>query len=116
MSHWRFTMSMLKGRIFFALLAVLLPAMSGCTRHRKSERYYLIATSTNLPYWKTAAAGFLKAAADYGVTADVRGPTYFNPQAEVNEFRSAVASKPAGILVSVSSSKLLAPEIDAAIA
>jgi ribose transport system substrate-binding protein len=109
-------MSMLKGRIFFALLAVLLPAMSGCTRHRKSERYYLIATSTNLPYWKTAAAGFLKAAADYGVTADVRGPTYFNPQAEVNEFRSAVASKPAGILVSVSSSKLLAPEIDAAIA
>jgi ribose transport system substrate-binding protein len=109
-------MSMLKRRIIFALLAVLLPALFGCTRHRKSERYYLVATSTSLPYWKTAAAGFLKAAAEYGVTADVRGPAHFDPQAEVEEFRSAVASKPAGILVSVSSSSLLAPEIDAAIA
>ena len=46
----------------------------------------------------------------------MRGPTTFNPQAEVDEFRAVVAMKPAGILVSVASSTLMAPEIDAAIA
>jgi ribose transport system substrate-binding protein len=39
-----------------------------------------------------------------------------NPQAEVEEFRAMVARKPAGILVSVANSQLMAPEIDAAIA
>src|SRR5882757_211097 len=91
-------MSMLMRRIVIAFLATVLPLLIGCTRHSKNERYYLITVSTNLPYWKTAAAGFLKAAADYHVTADVRGPTNFDPQAEVEAFRSAVASKPAGIL------------------
>ncbi len=51
-----------------------------------------------------------------GVTAEMRGPDGFDPQAEVQEFRSAVASKPAGILVSVADAKLMTPEIDAAIA
>lgn len=109
-------MSMLRTRIFFALLALLLPALTGCTRHGKSERYYLIATNIGLPYWKTAATGFQKAGLEYGVTTDVRGPTKFDPQAEVDEFRAVVALKPAGILVSVASSSLMAPEIDAAIA
>jgi ribose transport system substrate-binding protein len=103
-------------RSHFALTIVaLLGTMTGCARHSKSEQYYLIASNTNVPYWKTAAAGFAKAAADYGVTAEMRGPKGFDPQAEVQEFKSAVALKPAGILVSVSNSKLLAPEIDAAI-
>lgn len=47
---------------------------------------------------------------------DTRGPAAFNPQAEVDEFRAMVARKPAGILVSVANSNLMAPEIDAAIA
>ena len=44
------------------------------------------------------------------------GPDAFDPQAEVTEFRSAVAQKPAGILVSVASEQMMRPEIDAAIA
>ena len=52
----------------------------------------------------------------FGVTAEMRGPDGFDPQAEVQEFRSVVASKPAGILVSVADAKLMTPEIDAAVA
>ena len=109
-------MSKLSKLVCFALLAAVLPLLSGCTRHSKKEQYYLIATNINLPYWKTAANGFQKAAADYGVSAEMRGPGKFDPQAEVDEFRAVVAQKPAGILVSVASSKLMSPEIDAAIA
>jgi ribose transport system substrate-binding protein len=97
-------------------LVTVLPLLEGCTRHSKSERYYLVTVNVDLPYWKTAFEGFQKAAAEYGVTADLRGPNKFDPQAEVEAFRAAVAQKPAGILVSVTNSSLLAPEIDAAIA
>jgi ribose transport system substrate-binding protein len=106
----------LSKRISFALLAAVLPLLSGCTRHSKSETYYLIATNTAVPYWKSAAAGFAAAGVQYGVTVDTRGPAGLNAQAEVEEFKAMVARKPAGILVSVANSKLMAPEIDAAIA
>jgi ribose transport system substrate-binding protein len=109
------SMVTLRKRILLALLLVILPWVTGCTRHSKKERYYLIATNTSVGYWKTAAAGFQKAGAEYGVTAELRGPANFDPQAEVEAFRSVVALKPTGILVSVSNSRLLAPEIDAAI-
>jgi ribose transport system substrate-binding protein len=108
---------MVNKRISFALLAVVvLPLMSGCNRHSKSEQYYLIATNTAVPYWKAGAAGFEAAGAEYGVSVDTRGPAGLNPQAEVDEFKAMVARKPAGILVSVANSQLMAPEIDAAIA
>lgn len=97
-------------------LVTVLPLLEGCTRHSKSERYYLVTVNVDLPYWKTAFEGFQKAAAEYGVTVDLRGPNKFDPQSEVEAFRAAVAQKPAGILVSVTNSSLLAPEIDAAIA
>ena len=107
---------MLSKRISFAFLAGVLPLLAGCTRHSKSEQYYLIATNTAVPYWKSAADGLAAAGAQYGVTVDTRGPAGLNAQAEVDEFKAMVARKPAGILVSVANSKLMAPEIDAAIA
>jgi ribose transport system substrate-binding protein len=111
------SMNRLWKRTFFTLLALAaLSAVLGCGRHSKKEKYYLVAMNTDLPYWKTAADGFEKAAAEYGVTAEVRGPTKLDAQAETDAFRAAVAAKPAGILVSVANSKLLTPEIDAAIA
>jgi ribose transport system substrate-binding protein len=102
-------------RAILALLAGSFALLTGCTRHTKSEHYFLIATNTKVPYWQTAASGFTDAAAVDGVTAEMRGPDGFDPQAEVQEFRSAVASKPAGILISVADAKLMTPEIDAAI-
>jgi ribose transport system substrate-binding protein len=109
-------MMTLSKRISITLLAALLPLLGGCTRHSKSEQYYLIATNTAVPYWKTAADGFAAAGAEYGVSVDTRGPAGLNPQAEVDEFKAMVARKPAGILVSVANAQLMTPEIDAAIA
>ena len=101
--------------IVIALVAVL-PLLQGCTRHSRSERYYLVTVNVDLPYWKTAFEGFQKAGNEYGVTTDLRGPHKFDPQAEVESFRAAVALKPSGILVSVTNPDLLGPEIDSAIA
>jgi ribose transport system substrate-binding protein len=109
-------MILLRKRICFALLMGMLPLLAGCARHSKKEHYYLIATSIKHAYWQSAGAGFAKAAADYGVTAEMRGPDGFDPQAELAEFKSAVAQKPAGILVSVANEDLFRPEIDAAVA
>jgi ribose transport system substrate-binding protein len=109
-------MSALSKRAILALLAGSFALLTGCQRHSKDEHYYLIATNTKVPYWQTAASGFKNAATEYGVTAEMRGPEGFDPQAEVQEFRSVVASKPAGILVSVADSKLMTPEINSALA
>lgn len=97
------------------MLAGAFLLLSGCARHSKKEQYYLVTVNTQLPYWTTAAEGFRKAAAEYGVTAVIRGPKNFDPQAEAQELRSVVALKPAGILVSVTNPALVGPEIDAAI-
>ena len=109
-------MTILSRRIPFALLAVALPLLAGCSCHSKKEHFYLVATNTALPYWRVAASGFAAAGAQYGVWVDTRGPAGLNPQGEVEAFRAVVAEKPSGILVSVANSQLMAPEIDAAIA
>ncbi len=102
--------------LVFALLAIALLATTGCERHQKSESYYLISNNLKLDYWKSANAGFSKAAADYGVTAHLRGPDNYDAQAELDEFQKAVAAKPSGILVSVADAALMTPAINAAIA
>src|ERR1700677_4205327 len=102
--------------LLVALVATLSMLVGGCERHSKSEQYFLIATNIGLPYWQSAHAGFTRAAAEYGVTEDMRGPDTFTPTVEVDEFRAAVAKKPAGILVSVADPSLMGPEINKAIA
>jgi len=87
----------------------------GCSRHDNNERYILVTVLSKLPYWQTAAAGLNKAGAQYGVKTDVRGPETYDPQAEVKEFRDAMALKPAGILVSVADTGLMQPVINEAI-
>ena len=109
-------MHSLANRTLMATLALTFSLLvSGCDRHKKSEAYYLIATNIGLNYWQSAHAGFTRAAAQYGVSEEMRGPDSFNPAVEVDEFRAAVAKKPAGILVSVADPKLMAPEINKAI-
>ncbi len=111
MRNW---VSRLLCRFFAVSLAVdALPVASGIANPRG---YYLVVVNSKLAYWKTAAAGLQKAAAQYGVTAEMRGTDTFDPQGEVKEFRDVIARKPAGILVSVADPALMGPEIDAAIA
>jgi len=101
--------------VLLASAAVMLAVLMGCSRHDNSERYILVTVNSKLPYWQTAASGLAKAAAQYGVKYDVRGPETYDPQAEVTEFRNALALKPAGLLVSVADTGLMQPEIDKAI-
>jgi ribose transport system substrate-binding protein len=100
--------------LFFAAAATVL-SLAACGRHSGAEHYYLVATNTKLAYWQSAAAGLDKIASEYHIHADMRGPRDFDPQGEVDEFRSVVNLKPAGILVSVVDAKLMQPEIDNAI-
>ncbi len=101
--------------IALATLTLSVVFTSGCKRHSLKEVYYLVSNNMNLPYWQTAAAGFNKAAAQYGVTARVVGPENYDPQDELAELQKAVATKPAGILISVADVSVLQPEIDTAV-
>ena len=92
-------MNILTKRIGCALLMGVLTLLVACERHSKSERFYLVATSVKHSYWQSAWAGFQKAADEYGVTVDMRGPDGFDPQAEAAAFRETVALKPSGIPV-----------------
>jgi ribose transport system substrate-binding protein len=103
-------------RTALAMLALAVAFTPGCEgRHSTKEVFYLIATNMKLPYWQTAAAGFNRAAAEYKVTARVEGPDTYDAQAELAALHSAIAVKPAGILISVADASLLQPEINAAI-
>ena len=109
-------MNLTKKIFALALVSATLPLLTSCERHSASEHYYLVSANIRLPYWQTAYAGFGKAASDQGVTGQLMGPDTYDPTAQVKEFRSAVAQKPAGILISVADPKLMTPEIDTAIA
>jgi ribose transport system substrate-binding protein len=99
-----------------AVLGVATLFLVGCSRHKNDERYILVTVNSKVDYWQSAQSGLAKAAAQYGVKWDVRGPENYDPQAEVQEFRSAIALKPAGMLVSVADANLMQPAIDDAIA
>ncbi len=97
--------------------ALMIPIL-GCagSQHSADEKFYLIATNIQLPYWKAASAGLAKGAVQMHVRTEFKGPDNFDPKAELEAFRSAVAAKPMGILISPADPELLRPEIDQAIA
>jgi ribose transport system substrate-binding protein len=80
--------------------------------------YYLVAANINLPYWQQARAGLLRAAAELGVSAELKGPATYDTNAEKEEFLKLVhaETKPAGILVSAADANLMKDPIDQAIA
>lgn len=99
-----------------ALMLVLSACGGGGPRHQTTEKYYLVCTNAKIPYWQEAGAGLVAAAKELGVQAELVGPETYDPNAERDEFRKAVAKKPAGILVSPGNPEILQGEIDAAIA
>lgn len=103
--------------LMLLLISALLFGLAGCgAKHDpKNEKYYLVTVNVDIPYWKTAASGFNKAAAELGVWTDVVGPKSYDPQAQREAFRKVVQSKPAGILVSAAEAGVLKDEIYSAI-
>jgi ribose transport system substrate-binding protein len=101
-----------------ALGGLLVSAGCGGGEYRKQEVYYLVAANINLPYWQSARNGLFRAAAELGVSADVKGPETYDPKAQREEFLKLVAMErqPAGILVSPASAELMKDAIDQAVA
>jgi ribose transport system substrate-binding protein len=109
-------MKMAKLKLLIGVTAIGSMGITGCQYHsKKNETYYLVSNNLKLPYWKVLNEGFQKAAAEYDVTARLVGPDNFDPQAELDSFTRAVATHPAGILISVADANLLRPEINSAI-
>jgi ribose transport system substrate-binding protein len=84
--------------------------------HEEYERYVLVATNINLPYWQNAEAGFLEAAKAMGVKAELIGPTTYDPHTEVGMFRQVLEQSPAGICLSAGRPEIFQAEIDKAVA
>lgn len=101
-----------------AIVAVAVLGLTSCQTpyHDQAERYVFVAANINLPYWQEAQAGLMDAAQQMGVKAELTGPDKFDPQEQLNTFQKVVASKPAGILISVTRPELLAEAINSAIA
>jgi ribose transport system substrate-binding protein len=83
--------------------------------HQPTEKYYLVCANPKIPYWQEAGAGFLAAARQLGVQAEVVGPEAYDAQAEREELRRILAKKPAGVLVSAGNAELLTPDINTAV-
>jgi ribose transport system substrate-binding protein len=98
-------------------IAVLAVFLSGCEKpyHQENERYVLVATNIDLPYWQEASAGLTDVGKNTGVKVELVGPNTFSPQDELNTFQQVVGQHPSGILVSVSDPKIFKDSIDRAI-
>ena len=108
-------MQMLARLALGAFLLSTFLSITGCGYHSDKEKYYLVAVNIQLPYWQAAGSGIRRAAREMGVQSQFAGPDSYDPQAQVQAFRNAVAAQPAGILVSPADPKLMGPEIDRAI-
>jgi ribose transport system substrate-binding protein len=109
-------MNHLKFALIVLISLFLFPLLSCGTGHDANERYVLISVNIKVPYWKTAEAGFMKAASEFKVRAEFLGPDNYDPQAQQQAFRQAVQEKATGILISVADPNLMKNEIDSAIA
>ena len=76
-----------------AALLLLSLASCGGDEYRRQEIYYLVATNISLPYWQQARAGLLKAAAELGVSADLKGPATYDTNAEKEEFLKLIQAE-----------------------
>ena len=102
--------------MLFLLPALIVPLLNCGTGHDADEKYFMIATNVQVPYWQTAKAGFNQAASLLKVRVEVAGPDSFDPKAEQDAFEKALGQKPTGILVSAGDAQLLKSSIDKAVA
>jgi ribose transport system substrate-binding protein len=104
------------GVIFAAGIAIF--GLSSCQTpyHDQEERYVFVASNINLPYWQEAQAGLTDAAKQMGVKSELTGPEKFDPQEQLAALQKVIASKPSGILISVTRPDVLQNAINDAIA
>ena len=99
-----------------AVLALLVLVLSCGAAHDSDEFFVLVSANVQIPYWKTAGAGFASAASQMKVRSDFLGPQNFDPKAEKDALDEAVQKKATGILLDVTDATLLKDGIDKAVA
>jgi ribose transport system substrate-binding protein len=105
------------GIVSLASLAALSFFLLSCGSAHDSDEYYVfVSANLQVPYWKTAGAGFSKAAAQLKVRSDFEGPQNYDPKAEQDALDQAVQKKATGILLAVTDASSLKDSIDKAIA
>src|ERR1700686_4948002 len=97
-----------------AVLSVLI--LSCGAAHDSDEFFVLVSANLQVPYWKTAGAGFSNAAGQMKVRSDFTGPQNYDPKAERDAVDQAVQKKATGILLAVTDPALLKDSIDKAVA
>jgi ribose transport system substrate-binding protein len=102
--------------MLFLVPVLIVPLLNCGTGHDADEKYFMIATNVQVPYWQTAKAGFNQATSQLKVRAEIAGPDSFDPKAEQDAFDKAIGQKPTGILISAADAQLLKGSIDNAIA
>jgi ribose transport system substrate-binding protein len=104
--------------LLIGLIVIGAALIASCAKpyHERYEHYVFVATNIDLPYWKEAEAGFLDAAKSLGVKAELVGPTGYQPNAELLEFREIVEKQPSGICLSAGKPEVFQADIDKAIA
>src|SRR5437879_8869292 len=102
-----------------ATFVILLVAavIGSCAKpyHEETERYVFVATNIDFPYWQEAQAGFLDAAKQLGVKAELIGPVKYDPASEAGMFQDLVEQHPAGICLSAARPEMFKARIDKAI-
>ena len=106
----------MKHRTLTILVSMSLLSLLGCGNGHSGETYYMISANIKVPYWQTAGAGFSQSADQLKVAYAFTGPDGYDPSAERDALKAAVAKKPSGILISVSDPNLLKDDIDSAVA
>src|SRR5271165_5812757 len=85
-----------------AALAVLLVLFLSCSSTHDSDEFFVfVSANLQVPYWKTAGAGFSNAASQLKVRSDFSGPMNYGPKAERDALDQAVQKKATGILLAV---------------
>jgi len=103
--------------LHYSALAILLMFVLSCGSSHDSDEYYVfISANLQVPYWKTAGAGFAKSAAEMKVRSDFDGPQNYDPKAERDAVDQALQKKASGILLAVTDPTLLKDSIDKAVA
>jgi ribose transport system substrate-binding protein len=100
---------------FASIVALMVLTLSCGATHDSDEFFVLVSANLQVPYWKTAGAGFTKAAAQMKVRSDFTGPQNFDPKAERDALDQAVQKKATGILLDVTDAALLKDGIDKAV-
>jgi len=96
--------------------ALLVPFLSCGSAHDSDELYVFVTANRQVPYWRTAGAGFGKAAEASKLRYDFVGPDSYDPNAEREALDKAVQQKASGILLAVTDPAVLKESIDKAVA